>query len=275
MPDKIKQLKDWFAPAVALDITAEKSNFDAIEWTTTKDSNGNDYLTISPIWFDLNVSFEAKVRGYDIVALGVEPHIWQGKQVQGFTTKPNMGVQEIGMIANEFGDYVFNGKKYEGGEFFNIVRHEICHAIYNMLGKTDNTHLYWTNGNIEKVLEEFKSEKKIEKNPGYKYFSPKEIIGLKSELVVLLDKARGIAGVPFVLTSGYRNPAKNKSVGGVEDSSHITGLAVDIRVRDGVSGGKILLALAQVGFTRFGFYKDNHIHVDMDTTKPSPCIWVK
>lgn len=111
--------------------------------------------------------------------------------------------------------------------------------------------------------------------PTYKYFKPSEIVGLKPELVVKLDQARGIAGVPFKITSGFRTAEHNTEVGGVEGSSHTSGLAVDLSVKDGVSGGKILLALAQVGFKRFGFYKDGHIHVDCDLTKPNPAYWVK
>lgn len=109
----------------------------------------------------------------------------------------------------------------------------------------------------------------------YTYFKDSEVIGLKPEFVALLDKARGIAGVPFKITSGLRSVSINESVGGVPDSSHLLGLAVDLAVLDGVSGGKILLALAQVGLNRFGFYQDNHLHVDMDTSKPGPCYWVK
>ena len=109
----------------------------------------------------------------------------------------------------------------------------------------------------------------------YKYFSEKEIVGLKPELVQKLVKARGIAGIPFFLTSVYRTPEHNKKVGGVEDSSHTTGLAVDILIKDGVSGGKILLALVEAGFKRFGFYQDGHLHTDIDDSKPKPCYWNK
>ena len=109
----------------------------------------------------------------------------------------------------------------------------------------------------------------------YKYFSDSEIVGLKPELVKLLDQAREIAGIPFKITSGFRTPEQNKKVGGVQDSAHETGLAVDILVKDSVSGGKILLALAQVGIKRFGFYGDGHIHCDIDYSKPNPCYWVK
>lgn len=109
----------------------------------------------------------------------------------------------------------------------------------------------------------------------YKHFKDSEVIGLKPELVTMLDKARDIAGVPFVITSGYRTPEHNAEVGGVDGSSHTLGLAVDLLVQDSVSGGKMLLGLAQAGFKRFGFYMDGHIHVDCDSTKPNPCLWVK
>lgn len=100
-------------------------------------------------------------------------------------------------------------------------------------------------------------------------------MGLKPELVQMLDKARGIAGVPFKITSGYRTPEHNAEVGGVDGSSHTLGLAVDLAVPDGVTGGKILFGLIGAGFQRFGFYADGHIHVDHDLSKPTPCYWVK
>ena len=40
-----------------------------------------------------------------------------------------------------------------------------------------------------------------------------------------LDYARNIAGIPFIITSGYRCPAHNQAVGGVSSSSHIHGHA--------------------------------------------------
>lgn len=113
-----------------------------------------------------------------------------------------------------------------------------------------------------------------QKTMAYKYFKPSEVIGLKPEFVSLLDKARDISGIPFIITSGYRDAQHNENVGGVKDSAHTFGLAVDLRVKDGVSGGKILIALIKVGLNRFGFYKDGHIHIDYDLTKPNPCYWV-
>lgn len=106
----------------------------------------------------------------------------------------------------------------------------------------------------------------------WKYFSESEVKGLSAQLVQMLEVAREAAGVPIIITSGYRDPAKNESVGGVKDSAHSTGLAVDIRCPNDVYGKQVAFGLGQAGFKRAGFY-DRHIHVDIDAAKPSPAKW--
>jgi len=109
--------------------------------------------------------------------------------------------------------------------------------------------------------------------PKYKYFQPYEVINLVPEFVQKLDEARGIAGVSFIITSGYRSPAKNKAVGGVANSAHLKGLAVDLKCTTSANRFKIVNALRQVGFTRIGIAK-TFIHVDMDTTKSQNVYWL-
>ena len=46
-------------------------------------------------------------------------------------------------------------------------------------------------------------------------------------LMMALDRARADAGVPFVVTSGWRSVAHNAAVGGAGDSAHLAGHAVD------------------------------------------------
>ena len=92
------------------------------------------------------------------------------------------------------------------------------------------------------------------------------------KLVFMLDLARDIAGVPFKISSGYRCKKHNLEVGGVKDSAHLKGLAVDIEVPDNVSRLKILRALVIVGFNRIGISK-GFIHVDIDKSKPNN-IWL-
>lgn len=107
----------------------------------------------------------------------------------------------------------------------------------------------------------------------YKYFSDKELAGLQQSLIDMIVIAREIAQVPFIL-SGVRTVEQNKKAGGVEDSAHLTGYAVDITVQNDVVRYKILTALLQAGFTRIGVYK-GHIHADNDPNKAPNVIWWK
>jgi len=92
-------------------------------------------------------------------------------------------------------------------------------------------------------------------------------------LVSMLDQARGLAGVPFELTSGIRSPNRNREVGGVEDSAHTKGLAVDILAEDSRTRFLIVDALLSVGFNRVGVGPD-FVHVDIDESKPRDVCWL-
>lgn len=116
------------------------------------------------------------------------------------------------------------------------------------------------------ILEEYK------KKWPYKYFKPNEVQGLKNELVAKLDSARGMAQVPFVITSGLRTKDSNTEVGGVENSAHLSGLAADIRCVDSSARFKMIKALLMAGFNRVGVYKA-HLHVDIDSNKPQEVCW--
>lgn len=104
-----------------------------------------------------------------------------------------------------------------------------------------------------------------------KYFQPYEIEGLNVKLVEMLDIAREAAGIPFVITSGYRTPEQNAQAGGVSDSSHLKGLAVDIRAPSNQIGKIVSYGLGMAGFKRFIAYS-SHIHVDVDDSK-LPCVY--
>jgi len=106
----------------------------------------------------------------------------------------------------------------------------------------------------------------------YKYFKDSEIKNLNGGLVMMLDQARELAGIPFVITSGYRTEEQNKKAGGVNDSSHLKGLGVDLRCRNSRDRFLILKALITVGFVRIGV-EENHIHCDIDTLKDVNVIW--
>lgn len=96
-------------------------------------------------------------------------------------------------------------------------------------------------------------------------------LNMDSTFLNTLEKARGIAGIPFKITSGYRTKEHNKKVGGVPNSSHLIGVAADIAVASGKERFIILNALIQAGFRRLGIAK-TFIHCDTDDTKPNS-VW--
>lgn len=87
-----------------------------------------------------------------------------------------------------------------------------------------------------------------------------------------IDVARHIAEVPFIINSGYRCEKHNKEVGGSETSSHLKGIAADIKAETSRTRFKIVEALMAVGFTRIGI-GDNFIHVDGDEDKDRKVMW--
>lgn len=107
----------------------------------------------------------------------------------------------------------------------------------------------------------------------YKYFKPKEIVGLKPELVAILDKMRGECGFPFVITSGFRTVAYNSTLkDAVADSAHTTGEAVDIAITDSAKREIFDKVRIANGITRIGI-ASTFIHIDISKTLPQGVMW--
>ena len=96
---------------------------------------------------------------------------------------------------------------------------------------------------------------------------------MDSNFLRMLDRARGISGVPFNITSGCRCKAHNEAVGGSETSSHLTGYACDISATNGSQRFKIVTGLLMAGFRRIGVRKD-FVHADNDLGKSQKVLWV-
>jgi hypothetical protein len=119
---------------------------------------------------------------------------------------------------------------------------------------------------------------------------------MNSNLLYILDLARELYGSPIVLSSAIRCKKHNKDVGGSSTSSHLTGDAVDIKIRNSRERYNILFFLVladlvRIGaltrtqaewvvkvsnkesvLTRFGI-GDNFIHADVDNLKDSKVLW--
>lgn len=114
---------------------------------------------------------------------------------------------------------------------------------------------------------------------GWKYFNIDEFKcpccgrnHMDREFITKLDVMRGICGVPFVITSGYRCPTYNLSIGGARKSAHKRGLAVDIACANSHHRFLMLDAFFKGQIKRIGIGKD-FIHVDMDDTLPREVVW--
>ena len=110
----------------------------------------------------------------------------------------------------------------------------------------------------------------------YEEFDSPDIQGsgqlMDPKLLNMIDEARKIYGKPIHVTSGYRTEAHNRKVGGVDSSSHLKGLAIDVACVRSDDRFKMLSALLEVGFNRIGV-AGTFIHVDIDKDKSQNVIW--
>ncbi len=120
--------------------------------------------------------------------------------------------------------------------------------------------------------------------PALRHFGPHEFVcpcencdggahHMDRDFLRLLDRARDLAGVPFVINSGYRCPEYNATLpNAVSDSSHTLGLAVDIATLTSRARFAVLEAMFALGVQRIGI-GDRFIHVDVDDSKPDRVAW--
>ena len=92
-----------------------------------------------------------------------------------------------------------------------------------------------------------------------------------------LDRARDIANIPFLISSGFRTPQHNVNLRkqgykASANSSHLKGCAADIICKDSGTRQKIVNGLIMAGFTRIGI-ADTFIHCDTDKDK-NDAIWL-
>lgn len=96
---------------------------------------------------------------------------------------------------------------------------------------------------------------------------------INDESLERLDRAREIAGIPFILNSAYRSPETEKAHGRSGSGAHTLGRAFDIRCTDNASRYLIVFGALAAGFRRIGI-GSTFVHLDDSTTHPTPRIWL-
>ena len=81
-----------------------------------------------------------------------------------------------------------------------------------------------------------------------------------------LQEIRDLCRFPLHINSGFRCKQHNKDVGGVRDSSHLIGLAVDIEITNNFTRYLFLKSCFEVGIKRYEIAR-NYIHIDVDDSK--------
>lgn len=86
------------------------------------------------------------------------------------------------------------------------------------------------------------------------------------DLINALEEMRSLAGRPIRIDSGYRDPARNKEVGGVSHSQHLVGNAADIAI-EGMTTYELYVLADQVEAFQHGgigiYPGENFLHVDV------------
>ena len=112
----------------------------------------------------------------------------------------------------------------------------------------------------------------------WRYFDEDELkckhcgkIEMDEIFMTMLNKAREIAAIPFIINSGYRCPEYDTQLEG--GMNHSKGVAVDIKAEDSRTRFRIVAALIRAGFNRIGIAK-TFVHVDMNSEHESVVMWL-
>jgi uncharacterized protein YcbK (DUF882 family) len=89
-----------------------------------------------------------------------------------------------------------------------------------------------------------------------------------------LERLRALYAAPIIISSGLRCAEHNAEVGGAPDSSHVLGLAADIRCTNSVTRYELInLSMTHSLFSRIGI-SDMFLHLDCDPQKAGDVIWL-
>lgn len=102
----------------------------------------------------------------------------------------------------------------------------------------------------------------------------KGMADMNDVLLAMLDKLREKVEEPLIVSSAMRCEAHNAGLENSSlDSSHLDGLAVDIRCTSNDLRFKIVKYAFEVGFRRIEV-GPTWVHLDIDSKKPQDVLWL-
>jgi uncharacterized protein YcbK (DUF882 family) len=98
---------------------------------------------------------------------------------------------------------------------------------------------------------------------------------LHPDLLAILQKIEDMVDIELTINSGYRTPAHNAAVNGVEHSEHTynPAKAADILCLRSVTRWNIVKAAIVCGVRRVGIGQD-FVHIGIATDKPQDVMWL-
>lgn len=150
---KIAAIKAFYAPACELDITLTPTRLTPQFAPYQNTSGSGAVYRVDETWYAQNVVPLAD--GADIIIFVVPPTDHNVVCLLGLEAGHPDGPWETTVFTDEHSHTFVNGDVDQGETAVVYACHELAHAFYAMLAKTDNTHLYFFAGTPEKVLADF------------------------------------------------------------------------------------------------------------------------
>lgn len=138
----LKDVQAFYSSALNLTFSYEVANMTPV-WRS-------DYPGLSPLsvidfdWFDARVAVP-HIADCDIVVF-VHPQSVERSTYRGVMTHCNVGPYEIQLFVGPENERVTVSGKDFGSAFTHYLCHEISHALYEDLGKSDDTHTHFPVG---------------------------------------------------------------------------------------------------------------------------------
>lgn len=281
--DDFKLATKYFKEMANVDFAFEFENIKLKNKTVFLNPNVNAYSIEG-----FNSEIPAKDEYMDIYAFNAEDYkdVLTTSKMIGFS-KPYTSLMSL--KTNPSDDSI--------GWIWKSIVHEIMHGLFQkayfagfrgMIDQMDKTLVngvwidyyknndpYALDGNHAVCLKILEPYLATLRENNYKYFSKAEVAKwkLKPELWTLLDKMREECGFPFIINSGLRTKEENdKLKDSASDSAHLSGLAVDISIKDSTKRYILVKVALNNGINRIGI-ADTFVHIDVDKTKPQNVIW--